>query len=140
MTPLPVEPLEARQLLAYQYIDFGAGLSVTDVNATGQILVEANPDRTYYLAGPNRYAARSLGLNPALNDRNGDLDGDGMTNIQEYLLGTNPNSADSDGDALPDGWEQQYGLSLSLDDAAGDRLFVTGKLWQRLFEIKVNPR
>ncbi len=67
MTPLPVEPLEPRQLLAYQYIDFGAGLSVTDVNATGQILVEANPDRTYYLAGPNRYAARSLGLNPALN-------------------------------------------------------------------------
>ncbi len=25
-------------------------------------------------------------------------------------------------------------------DAAGDRLFVTGKLWPRLFEIKVNPR
>ena len=25
-------------------------------------------------------------------------------------------------------------------DAGGDRLFVTGKLWQRLFEIKVNPR
>jgi len=25
-------------------------------------------------------------------------------------------------------------------DAAGDRLFVTGKLWQRLLEIKVNPR
>ena len=25
-------------------------------------------------------------------------------------------------------------------DAAADRLFVTGKLWQRLFEIKVNPR
>ena len=25
-------------------------------------------------------------------------------------------------------------------DAAGDRMFVTGKLWKRLFEIKVNPR
>jgi len=25
-------------------------------------------------------------------------------------------------------------------DAANDRLFVTGKLWRRLFEIKVNPR
>jgi glutamine cyclotransferase len=25
-------------------------------------------------------------------------------------------------------------------DSAGDRLFVTGKLWRRLFEIKVNPR
>jgi len=25
-------------------------------------------------------------------------------------------------------------------DAAGDRLFVTGKLWPRLFEIKLVPR
>jgi glutamine cyclotransferase len=25
-------------------------------------------------------------------------------------------------------------------DAAGDRLFVTGKLWPRVFEIKVVPR
>lgn len=25
-------------------------------------------------------------------------------------------------------------------DAAGDRMFVTGKMWRRLFEIKVNPR
>jgi glutamine cyclotransferase len=25
-------------------------------------------------------------------------------------------------------------------DAAGDRLFVTGKLWPKLFEIKIVPR
>ena len=25
-------------------------------------------------------------------------------------------------------------------DATGDRMFVTGKMWRRLFEIKVNPR
>jgi glutamine cyclotransferase len=25
-------------------------------------------------------------------------------------------------------------------DAAGDRLFVTGKLWPRLFEIRIVPR
>ncbi len=83
------------------------------------------------------------GLNPALNDRNGDLDGDGLTNIQEYLRGTNPNSADTDGDGLsdaqelalgtnptnadtdgdglPDGWENQHGLNpLSGADAALD--------------------
>jgi hypothetical protein len=60
------------------------------------------------------------GLNPALNDRNSDLDGDGLTNIREYLLGTNPNSADTDGDGLPDSWEQQHGLNPLLDDSAGD--------------------
>ncbi len=83
------------------------------------------------------------GLNPAINDRNGDLDADGLTNIREYVLGTKPNAADSDADGLsdaleltlgtnplvadtdsdglPDGWERQYGLNpLSDADAAGD--------------------
>jgi hypothetical protein len=83
------------------------------------------------------------GLNPALNDRNGDLDGDTITNIQEYFLGTNPSSidsdndgltdaaerslgsnpivADTDGDGMPDGWEQSHGLNpLSAGDATSD--------------------
>jgi len=45
------------------------------------------------------------GLNPAVNDRDGDLDGDGLSNIREYLLKLKPNSADSDGDGLYDGDE-----------------------------------
>jgi len=32
-----------------------------------------------------------------------DADGDGLTNKQEYKLGTNPRSADTDGDGIPDG-------------------------------------
>jgi len=34
-------------------------------------------------------------LNPSVNDANGDLDGDGLTNYQEYLAGTNPNDFNS---------------------------------------------
>jgi len=83
------------------------------------------------------------GLDPALNDRDADKDGDGLANItesllgtapdnpdsdgdglndvQERLLGTNPILADSDGDGLPDGWEQNNGLNpLSATDAAVD--------------------
>ena len=34
-----------------------------------------------------------------------DSDGDGLTDAEEYELGTNPHLADTDGDGLPDGWE-----------------------------------
>jgi hypothetical protein len=75
-------------------------------------------------------------------DANRDADADGLTNLGEYLRGTNPKSADSDGDGLndgaevtagtnplnwdsdgdllPDGWEVQYGLDpLSTAGASG---------------------
>lgn len=41
----------------------------------------------------------------------GDLDGDGLTNMQELLAGSDPTKADSDGDGLPDAWEIRYGLN-----------------------------
>lgn len=53
-----------------------------------------------------------------------DSDGDGLSDFEETLLGTNPLSADSDGDGLPDGWEVKYGLnplnSTGIDGATGD--------------------
>ena len=50
-----------------------------------------------------------------------DKDEDGLTNLQEYQLGTLPNNADTDADGIPDGWEVQYGLSpLSASDASTD--------------------
>ena len=60
------------------------------------------------------------GLNIALNDRNADRDSDGLTNILEFMLGTNPTAIDTDGDGLPDKWEYQYGLDPHGNDASGD--------------------
>lgn len=75
-----------------------------------------------YLAGTNPTLADTdgdwmndgfevlYGLNPLLNngvngERAGDLDGDGLTNFQEYQAMTNPVVADTDGDGLWDGEE-----------------------------------
>jgi hypothetical protein len=39
----------------------------------------------------------------------GDLDSDGLTNLEEYILGTNPNDSDSDNDGASDGVEVANG-------------------------------
>lgn len=52
----------------------------------------------------------SNGLNPDVNDANLDKDNDGLTNLQEYKLGTDPQNPDSDGDGLKDGVETNTGV------------------------------
>lgn len=52
--------------------------------------------------------------------RNGDSDGDGLSNYEEFELGTRPDVLDTDGDGMPDGWEVEFGLNPLVDDAAGD--------------------
>jgi len=62
------------------------------------------------------------GLDPALNDRAGDRDGDGLSNLQEFQLGTSANAADTDADGVPDGLELLLGrspLKPAVPDTAG---------------------
>uniref|UniRef100_UPI0030D91636 hypothetical protein n=1 Tax=uncultured Oceanicoccus sp. TaxID=1706381 RepID=UPI0030D91636 len=50
-----------------------------------------------------------------------DTDSDGLTHLQEFQAGTEPNNPDSDGDQMPDGWEVQNGLNpLDTEDASSD--------------------
>ncbi|MEM3341183.1 MAG: FG-GAP-like repeat-containing protein, partial [Thermoplasmata archaeon] len=51
-----------------------------------------------YLA-PNPYYA---------DDATTDADGDGLTNYEEYLIGTKASDPDTDNDGMPDGWEVRY--------------------------------
>lgn len=76
-----------------------------------------------------------------------DLDGDGLTNYEEMLLGTNPAHWDTDGDGMGDGWEVMWGLDpLDPLDAPlnpdGDYMATDGTL--RHFEVYeeygFNPR
>ena len=56
-----------------------------------------------------------------------DADGDGLTNLQECMLGYNPNqyNPDNDNDGLPDSWEIQY-AGLTLDVLSGGNADADG--------------
>ena len=62
-----------------------------------------------------------FGLNPNVaNNTNVDLDGDGLSLLQEFKNGTAPNNIDTDGDGLPDDWEVANGTNPLIDDASLD--------------------
>lgn len=61
------------------------------------------------------------GLNPLIDDASGDLDGDSLSNLEEFELGTLANSTDSDSDQMPDFWEVSYSLNPLVDDSNLDK-------------------
>lgn len=52
-------------------------------------------------------------------DANEDMDMDGLSNLEEYMIGTSIVRSDSDNDGMPDGWEYQLGMD-PLDPTNGD--------------------
>lgn len=69
---------------------------------------------------PDEWEIR-YGLNPANSgDAGSDADSDGLSNLNEYLAGTDPTDSDSDDDGMPDGWEVDNGLDPLVDDASDD--------------------
>ncbi len=54
---------------------------------------------------------------------NGDVDNDGLTNMQEYENGTSPVSNDSDNDGLLDKYEIEHGTDANNPDSDNDGLF-----------------
>jgi len=59
-------------------------------------------------------------LNPLENDANLDYDNDGLTNLEEYQIGTQADNPDSDSDNMPDGWERSNDLNPLVNDSQDD--------------------
>ena len=68
---------------------------------------------------PDAYET-SNGLDPNVDDSAGDLDGDGLTNLEEFNGGTDPQDDDSDDDGLLDGVETNTGSYVSASDTGTD--------------------
>jgi hypothetical protein len=64
-----------------------------------------------------------------------DSDGDGLSNYQEFLHGTDPSNPDSDGGGANDGWETNFGLNPA--DRADDYLDTDGDGWDNYREYVV---
>ena len=60
------------------------------------------------------------GTNPLVDDGSMDADNDGVPNVTEFIIGSNPNSIDSDSDLMPDYWEFLNGTNPIFFDAILD--------------------
>ncbi|MES2737306.1 MAG: DUF1800 family protein [Verrucomicrobiota bacterium] len=70
-----------------------------------------------------RWWEEDYGLSDALaTDAAGNPDGDGLSNLQEFALKTDPRVADTDGDGLKDGREVELGSHPLRADTDGDTL------------------
>jgi len=71
---------------------------------------------------PDYYEVLRTFLSPSdPSDASLDSDNDGVSNLDEYIHGTDPGNADTDGDEMTDGWELDHGLSpLDRSDALQD--------------------
>ena len=115
----------------------GTNPALTDSDGDGiedgvelSILASIDPDNYYYLDPANPDSNGN-----GVNDGEDSADGDGLSNLEEIALGTDPNLADTDGDGLNDNIEIDIGTDpLVADDFEG--MDSDGDGLSDLFEIQ----
>ena len=108
--------------LAHQAAQSDEPIGDDDPGANEQSVGEAY-DPTQVIAGtpiPNGKIIAVFNPCVANNHLTLDTDGDGLSNFEEFLLGTNPIHWDTDGDTMNDGWEVLWGLDPHDPTDRGD--------------------
>ena len=106
--------------------------NIEQLFTSGDTLFSYNNRRDFYVRkllsefpdtdgdGLNDLIEEFLGTDPAVADAHQDFDNDGLTNAQEYAAGTSIHDHDSDNDGLMDGHEVVLGSNPLLNDTDGD--------------------
>ena len=74
-----------------------------------------------------------LSINPSA-----DADGDGLTNLYENAISSNPLQASTTNDGIPDGWALFFGLSPT-DPTGGGKIAPDGLTYQQAYQQGLNP-
>ncbi len=90
-------------------------------SAAAQTAAEAGGERSVLVAFLARqFAGGSVSAEAADFDTSPDDDSDGLVNLIEIMLGTDPNNTDSDGDGVSDGVDAFPSVSAEWKDTDGD--------------------
>jgi large repetitive protein len=84
------------------------------------------------ISGPNN-TLTVLSTNPSA-----DADGDGLTNLYEEAISSNPLNPSTAGDTIPDGWALFFGLNPS-DPSGGSKTAPDGLTYLQAYQRGLNP-
>src|SRR3954469_5781364 len=108
----PADPRSMRKFLVL------LAMAVLTTMAPTPSLAKSVKDRDHDKM-PDRWE-KAHGLSTKRNDAKADRDKDGLANLREYKLGTDPRLADTDDDALTDGQELRLRTDALEPDTDGD--------------------
>jgi len=99
-TPISVTGFPNQVIMGGVTIPYQSTGAQVDIQASSDIDNDGLPD-----AWESSYTGFTIGV----DDGYLDFDGDGLTNLDEFLMNTHPVNPDSDGDLVPDGYESSNG-------------------------------